>query len=159
MKLKCSCAAGFALGFILLTSPAFASSVDCVSGNLSTIDYTTCDIGTLQFTFEGLGSAIWSDADFMFTVLPNGFELSGPPAQTVTAPLTGGAYSEASLNYYVVDPAGTITGLELSGGNPSVSLGPGDAAASNSFYLSSLCGDAQCNPSFLAYNELFDGRI
>jgi hypothetical protein len=79
VKLRYPCAISFALGLALLASPAFGSIVACASGNLSAVDGTTCDIGNLQFTFTGLQSAntggiAWTDSDFFFTALPNGFD-------------------------------------------------------------------------------------
>ena len=77
---------------IYWASPVFGDVAPCVSGNLAGIDGTTCDIGNLQFTFSGLGAAnysydiatqnttfgtAWTDSFFTFTVLSNGFELSG----------------------------------------------------------------------------------
>lgn len=131
----------------------------CVSGGLSTIDGTTCDIGNLRFTFTGLegGKSIsgtpWTDSDFTFTVLSNGFELSGPPPQTITAQIL--ALDMVSLNYDVTDLNGVIFGLSVSGGNPFVS-GPsasGDSEAENAL---SLCGSAGCGQQFLAENLLYD---
>jgi hypothetical protein len=124
---------------VALASPAFGNAVDCVSGNLSTVDHTTCDIGNLQFTFEDLvgynslqnnnGNYVyynpWNASDFTFTVLSNGFELSGPPAQSITAP--PGTYQEDDyvyLYFAVTDLNGGIYGVNIAGGNLSAS-GPG----------------------------------
>ena len=54
-----------------LTIPALGDVMNCASGNLATVDHTTLDIGS----------------DFNFTVVPNGFELSGPPSQSIMAPI------------------------------------------------------------------------
>lgn len=154
-------AAGAALIFALMASTASASPVACVSGNLSTIDYTTCDIGNLQFTFEGLASdnsvnyapgSPWTNSDFTFTVLSNGFALSGPPAQTITAPAGGEADDLAQLDFYVADLAGSIVGLTVSGGNLS-SSGPGPiSTASNAL---SLISNTNSQVLF-SYNEVYD---
>src|SRR5579863_5421144 len=101
------------LVFALVGSPLRADIVACPSGNFSSVDYTTCDIGNLQFTFTGLvsmtspsGTPAWTDSDFTFTVLSNGFELSGPPAQTITAPIGPEVYYDAAyFNYNVTDLA------------------------------------------------------
>ena len=94
--------------FAFLGSPAFAD-VLCASGNLSTIDNTTCDIASLRLQFIGTltqGTAL-TDKDFTFTVLADGFELSGPGPQSV------GAYDTElfTLRFNATDLSGTIIGL------------------------------------------------
>jgi hypothetical protein len=115
-------AVGFAFIFGVLVGPASADIVPCASGNLATIVDSTCNIGNLQFTFGYFGgqnptgtAETWFPSDFTFTALANGFELSGPPPQTVT----GSDYTD--LPFYVADLAGEITGTNVSGGNLSVS--------------------------------------
>jgi hypothetical protein len=137
VKLRYPCAISFALGLALLASPAFGSIVACASGNLSAVDGTTCDIGNLQFTFTGLQSAntggiAWTDSDFFFTALPNGFVLSGPPAQALTNTGDGEMVDYAQLIYNVTDLTDAITGLGVFGGNPSVS-GPDTSFPATSF--------------------------
>jgi hypothetical protein len=164
MKLKSLAGtAGAALIFALLASPAFPNIVDCVSGNLSTVDGTTCDIGNLQFTFTGLMSgnssgSPWTDSDFNFTVLSNGFELSGPGPQTITAPLNGqfegNAYDYGQLDYSVTDLTDAIIGLEISGGSLSASGNFGVSTAENS---AEICGTINpCSQAYGAYNEVDD---
>ena len=114
------------LGFAIAASPVSASPVACASGNLSTVDGTTCDIGNLQFTYTGLssfngggtvGSTPWTDSDFTFTVLSNGFQLSGPPPQTLTSVVgeDEGWEDYANLTFNVTDLNGLITGWASQG--------------------------------------------
>jgi hypothetical protein len=116
-----------------------ADILPCVSGNLATVDGTTCDIGNLQFTFTGLQSANtagapWTDADFFFTALPNGFTLSGPPAQSLTNTGSNEATDYVQLNYDVTDLTDAITGVNVFGGNTSVS-GPDTSFPFTSFAI------------------------
>lgn len=132
-------------------SPAFAGTA-CASGNLSAVDYTTCDIGSLQFTFTGLVSSngMWSDSDFTFVVLSNGFQLYGPPAQTITA--TGSLiYDYANLYFNVTDLTGEITAVHVVGGTPSAS-GPDTSSAENELVL---CGIGCPADALDAYNEVY----
>jgi hypothetical protein len=161
MKPRSIGAACCALALVLLSVPASASIVPCVSGNLSAIDGTTCDIGNLQFTFTGFvgtasGSGITplTDSDFNFTVLTNGFELSGPPAQTIKAPSGIQEYDSAVLNYNVTDLTGVITGVDVSGGNLSVS-GPGDSGLTDASNYIFLCSNGGCNEAISELNEVY----
>jgi hypothetical protein len=121
----------------VLASPLLGAVINCATGNLATVDNTTCDIGNLQFTFDGLvgfkpGIIPWTDSDFTFTVLSNGFELSGPPAQTLSG--SGSPVNDyAELEFSVTDLTDTITGLDVSGGNLSAS-GP-DSYAEYNLYV------------------------
>ena len=78
----------FCLG-ALFAVPVFAD-VACSSGNLSGLVGTTCDIGSLQFTFQGLYGANYTydsvsssymygtaktASDFTFTAFGDGFSL------------------------------------------------------------------------------------
>jgi hypothetical protein len=133
-----------------------ADIIPCVSGNLSTVDNTTCDISSLQFTFTGLtsfdgggstGNTPWTDSDFIFTVLSNGFELSGPPPQKITSVAgSNDVWADyAYLNFQVTDLDGLITGLGVSGGTPSVSgpsfPSPTDNNASNGLAVRDISSD------------------
>jgi hypothetical protein len=131
-------AASLILVCAVLAVPAFAGPIPlCASGNLSGIIGTTCDIGSLQFTFTGLsgyqdyvvsggtttpGSA-WSASAFYFTAGTDGFSLSlvASGGQTLTGP--GGSASNsaadyADLDYTVVDPSGNITGETITAADP-----------------------------------------
>lgn len=139
----------------LLAGPAFADIIPCASGNLSTIIGTTCDIGPLQFTFTALngqigggtvGFAPWSASSFTLTILSNGlstgFELSGPPPQTVAsiADSVLGFEDYAQLYFQVTDLDGLINGVAISGGHLSVTGPPAfanDNVASNELQLGS----------------------
>ena len=107
------------------SAPAFANS--CVSGNLSTLIGTTCDIGSLEFNFQSWSSynfTAYGDGSYSFNVTPqpsdfaftangSGFTLSGS-AVSITAPLSGTVtgYQQvyARLDYTVTDLGGNITG-------------------------------------------------
>lgn len=112
-------AVSFAVICAVSAIPAFADIIPCASGNLSTVDFTTCTIGNLQFDFVGLVSEntsgpAWADSDFNFTVLSNGFELSGPPAQTVNSTPENSNLDFVQLRFYVTDLDGVITNLGVS---------------------------------------------
>jgi len=130
-----------ALSFHVCT--AFADGIACVSGSLATIVDTTCNIGTLQFTFGPMyGSdnepgVVWPPSDFIFTVLANGFELSGLPAQSATSAVNGNTVlDDAYLSFFVADLAGQITGASFSGGNLFTSGTGSFSYAQTSIYLS-----------------------
>lgn len=119
----------------LVAVPAFADSA-CVGGNLSGVIGTTCDIGSIQFTFDYFSganyaynnttgsyvySAPWSSSDFTFTPVDSGFTLSfDGGAQSITAPTNGYAYDYTFLQYTVTAP-GVITAENVSGGTLSAS--------------------------------------
>lgn len=128
--------AGLAMIFAFVTSSAHADSV-CSSGNLAALMGTTCNVGSLQFSFTGFYTdsygVPWTPTDFTFTTVANGFELSGAGPQTVTAPSSGEVLDYFYLGFTVTDLHGVITGLGVTGGNPSAS---GNALAFN--YLT--CG-------------------
>ena len=168
VKLRFLSVSSVAVIVLFLAIPAFANIVACASSNLSTIDGTTCDIGNLQFTFTGLQSAntngiVWTDSDFFFTALSNGFVLSGPPAQTLTNTGDSEAVNYAQLTYNVTDLSDAITGVGVFGGNPAVS-GPDTSFPATSFaiYADLLsCGNSlECptgSPQVLyALNENYD---
>jgi hypothetical protein len=157
-----SAAVAITLPLAFLASPAFADVGNCVSGNLAGIEGATCDIGYLQFTFSAFSAenysvdnssqnttygTQWMASFFTFTVLSDGFELSGPPPQSVTAPSSGSATDFAFLNYSVTDLDGEITGVGVSGGTPSVS-GTDFSNADNYLSLSNSSTVQE------AYNEL-----
>ena len=136
----------FGLSFLstILALPAFADSA-CVSGNLSPIIGTTCDIGSLQFTFgwsaenyvynfdpgyvQTPGPAA-AASDFTFTVGTSGFTVSGD-ARTITGPGSGNGtrVDFGELSYDVVDLGGVITGETVSDSGMSAS-GNGGAEVS-----------------------------
>jgi hypothetical protein len=92
----------------------------------------------LQFTFTGLESANsfgspWTDSDFTFTVLSNGFGLSGPPAQNITAP----GVDYAQLDYDVTNLTGSIYYVTEFNGN---AVG-GSGLTSHAFSAIYLCSN------------------
>ena len=101
----------------------------CASGSLSALIVTTCDIGSLRFTFDGLYSGnssgtTWTASDFTFAPVSNGFSLSfiGVP-QSITSASDGRAEDYAYLLYSVSDLAGNFTGESATGGSLSASAG------------------------------------
>ena len=153
MKIKSRLlAAGFVAIFALLASPAFADIVPCASGSLSTVQYTTCDIGNLQFYFGTLAGPNvygepWSAADFTFTVLSSGFALSGPVDETLTEAVS----EEAQLSYTVTDLTGAIVALSVTGGDLTVS-GPGYSDAGYWLTLSNFDDSQLLEAENVAYD-------
>ena len=140
---------------ILFALPAAADNM-CAAGNLSTVMFTTCDIGPLTFSFAGFGAATTSAAyiydgdgniidiaythydpvtpsDFYFTPVSNGFTLSflyGP--RSITAPLSGFADDSAYVFFTVATSGGGITQVHVSGDPSWFSFdGPGTAEGYN----------------------------
>ncbi len=92
------------------------------------------------------------DSDFTFNALPNGFELSGPAAQTITgASLANPAHEYAELNFRVTDLVDFITGIDISGGIPFALGSSGLSFADNFLFLQSNSGQ-----QFEAYNKVVD---
>jgi len=119
------------MGLAFSTAPASADTV-CVAGNVSTIAGTTCDIGSLQFSFRNIVGwswtdkwgtdsntyyATWGNSDFYFTPLSNGFSLTflgGPQALSAAPEST--AENWGRLDYSVVALHSRVTGVSVSGG-------------------------------------------
>jgi hypothetical protein len=173
--MSCSRAVSLSLFSALLAGPAFADTV-CGSGNLSGLIGTTCDIGSLQFTFTSLGivnysydtatqtytyPTQWSASDFTFTSLSNGFTLGFAGGQSLTPASNTVEEDKAILFYNVVDLNGNIVGESVSGGLLTASgLGFGsgfaeyvgstyDATNSNNF-VGSYAGEGQSGGSALS---------
>ncbi|HUJ31836.1 MAG TPA: PEP-CTERM sorting domain-containing protein [Candidatus Acidoferrum sp.] len=110
--------------FLAGTTYAPAAHADaCAAGNVSGLISTTCDIGSLRFTFTGFDTVgnSFSASDFTFTPVSDGFTLSfdGGP-QTFTA--GNGTYvDDVDLAFTVTDLDGEITGGSVSGGALSAS--------------------------------------
>lgn len=135
----------------VLAGPALADSA-CVSGNLSSVVNTSCDIGNLQFTFTGLdNSTTLGASDFTFTVLSGGFALAGPPVSITAAP---GQDSIAyfGLEYNVTDLTDVIFGAGAEGGSFST---PGGVAANQN----ELCPTSDCTTNMGAENFYEDGTF
>jgi hypothetical protein len=101
------------IGFAFLADPVFADLV-CGTGNFSTIVGTTCDIGSLEFTFTGVSSlgGGWTASDLYFTPATNGFILSflgGPQSLTANNPnpLGNVTFDELGISFNVTAPPGT----------------------------------------------------
>jgi len=108
------------VAFMVFAVPAFADPL-CASGSLARIIGTTCDIGSLQFTFNS-----WSSFDqtntgisagpeassFAFTPVTDGFMITG--SRVMVAPGSGEWEEDIGrLGYSVVDLTGEITGEDL----------------------------------------------
>ena len=101
---------------VLSASPALADS-DCAAGSLSTVMGTTCNIGSLQFTFSDYTASSWTPSNFTLTPVSNGFTLSfDGGAQSITGPTSSISYDYFELYYYVTDLTGVLTGESVSGG-------------------------------------------
>jgi hypothetical protein len=120
---------------------------------MTAIAGTTCDIGSLQFTFDpdsvsgekysydnntssGGNSLIFHNSDFIFTPVNNGFTLTflGGP-QSITSPASGFAIEDVFVHYTVTDLGGNITGENVSGG----AIGASGSSGSSAGYLGSTC--------------------
>jgi len=100
------------LGFASWANPVLADSV-CGAGNFSTIVGTSCDIGSLEFTFTGVSSlgGGWTASDLYFTPATNGFSLSflgGPQSLTANNPnpLGNVTFDELGISFNVTAPQG-----------------------------------------------------
>lgn len=155
--------------------PAFGTTA-CTAGSLATIEFSTCTIGPLTFTFQGLftqnnmfagGNFLynspWQASDFNFIPVANGFTLSFlPGAQTITAPTNAAGNDEAVLLYSVADSGGGIVGAFVSGGAGDFSSsGANGSAALNQSLLQGPPGDGfqdtngvvDSNGSLITYNQ------
>jgi len=83
----------------------------------------------------------WADSDFEFAVLSNGFELSGPPAQSISSSSQFGVSDVAELTFQVTDLTDQILSLDVTGGNPSAS--GEDALAENFMTLNGNNGSLE----------------
>src|SRR6267142_4102713 len=101
------------LGFGLLAESASADTA-CTVGNFAAIAGTTCDIGSLQFSFTAVSSygGGWTASDLYFEPVANGFTLSFlGGAQSLTAnnanPFENVTFDELGLTFDVMAPQGT----------------------------------------------------
>jgi hypothetical protein len=131
-----------------MTAPASADTI-CASGNFSTVASTTCDIGSLQFSFNGTTSygGGWTSNDLYFTPSTNGFTLSFlPGAQSLSEnfpyPYETAVFDEIGLNFDVTELRGNtyLSGVNVSGGTFEAA-GPG-AFASGGLITQSTAGGA-----------------
>ena len=132
-----SCAKWIAPALLLVAGglPAMADSL-CTAGSYSTIQGTTCDIGSLQFTFGSLGGAnysydpstglyvydsSWTDSDLSFTPTATGFTLglTNFDNQSITAPANGWRYDFIEIPISVSALSGEIVRTTASGGTPA----------------------------------------
>jgi hypothetical protein len=156
--------------------PALADSM-CTAGSYSTIQGTTCDIGSLQFTFGLLsaqnysydastGSYVydssWTASDVSFTPTASGFALglTNFDSQSITAPANGSAADYIYIPFSVTALSGEIVRTTASGGTPSVSSGSNYAVAYPDYvFLSGATGYQQAY-SYLEndYGTPFSGQ-
>jgi hypothetical protein len=107
--------------FLLLCAVPLSANTVCVAENYSSIVGTTCDIGSLTFTFDGTYSIAggWTASDLYFIPGANGFtfDFDGGP-QSVSAnnpvPFGGTVVSELELHFNVTAPPGYyLNGVNL----------------------------------------------
>jgi hypothetical protein len=166
-------AAGLVAVLSFLASPASADTL-CVSGNFSALIGTTCSIGNLTFTFTQDYGANWSYTtdpvsgavtttnyapptanDFTFTVLSDGFELTGPSTPiSITAPLTGAAAIAYGVFYTVTDVGGEITGIHVSNENFSAT-GSNFSDGENNLDLGDLGPNRVTMQAFNILNDVY----
>jgi hypothetical protein len=127
--------------------PVKADSV-CGAGNFSTIVGTTCDIGSLEFTFTGVSSfgGGWTATGLFFTPATNGFTLSflgGPQSLTANNPnpLANLTFDELGLSFNVTAPPGTyFNGVKFT--SAGVFSASGFTAFATGGFISSTAGGA-----------------
>jgi hypothetical protein len=112
--------------------PSASADTQCTSGSLSDIVNTTCDIGTLEFSFGNFTGANryydstlgtitvpWSASDFTFAPLADGFSLEFlPGAQQAQSPFTGpNALDYGDLSFCLTSLSGPgLYSVGVSGG-------------------------------------------
>jgi hypothetical protein len=140
------------LGFVLVSlifvaGPASANSV-CMAGNFSSIDGTTCDIGTLQFTFTGTQSfgGGWNASNLFFTPTADGFTftfLGGPQSLTESNPYPylDDVFDELGVNYTVVTLQGFLDGVGVTS-NATFGASGFSSFATNGLITSPVDGSA-----------------
>jgi hypothetical protein len=125
-------------GLVLIVLPGMADPFpQCASGNLASILGTTCMVGhSLQFTFTDWANTVGVDvppyyvsgvapaSDFRFTVLSNGFMVSGSP-RTLTLESFGQQGQHAIIDWGVLefslyDPIGWVLGYSATSSSRSV---------------------------------------
>jgi PEP-CTERM motif len=139
---------GFVLvGLMFVAGPASANSA-CVAGNFSSVDGTTCDIGTLQFTFTGTSSfgGGWTASNLFFTPTADGFTftfLGGPQSLTESNPYPylDDVVDELSVNYNVVALQGFLSGVGVSS-NATFGASGFSSFATNGLISSPPAGEA-----------------
>lgn len=135
------------VSLIFLAGPASANSA-CVAGNFSSVDGTTCDIGTLQFTFTGTQSfgGGWNASNLFFTPTADGFTftfLGGPQSLTESNPYPylDDVFDELGVNYTVVALQGFLDGVGVSS-NATFGATGFSSFATNGLISSPPAGDA-----------------
>jgi PEP-CTERM motif len=151
----------FTLAMCFWAAPTFADTT-CAAANFSSIIFTTCDIGPLQFQFTGFFAAYnvtdiktgqvfdqmtWTPSNFYFTPTSDGFTvtfLNGP--QLILSSLGYHAGEDIFLfyNLTIQDPALLVTseivsspGLAVSGSDSSDALVGGSTSGT---YVGGVCG-------------------
>jgi hypothetical protein len=155
MTIKSSCILSVVL---MVCSCAVAQGGEiCVAGPVPTLIGTTCEIGSLEFTFNSFTSdqahgTSFSAEDFTLTPVLNGFSIGfdGGPL-SITSDGTGIEFAEAALTY-------TVSAIETTPGSNVVT---GIGATGGSFWASpegssmAAYGNARCPRGWL--RVLHDG--
>lgn len=125
------------LCLVLLPAAADAASM-CAAGSLASLMNTTCDIGSLEFSFTGFSGFSdayidnpdgtqtflydnqWAASDFTLTPVAGGFTLSlNEGAQSISPPVTSQgtphATDLAALDFSATDLNGNFTGTNVAG--------------------------------------------
>lgn len=127
---------GLSILLFAFAAPAFGAA--CTTGSYADLMGTTCDIGSLEFTFNNFfnGTNVftnistqvdsyndpWLPSDFTFTPTASGFTLSfDGGAQSLGPPAGYTATDLATISFNVVDLNGMITGETVAGGALSTS--------------------------------------
>lgn len=136
------------LCLVLVPAASNAASM-CATGNLASLIGTTCDIGSLEFTFTGFSGdsyAInnvgmsqtllydnpWSASDFTLAPGADGFTVSlmNQGTVSISAPVvsqgTSQAFDNAALQFTVTDLDGNIVGMDVAGTVSDTGNSPGD---------------------------------
>lgn len=125
---------------VVITFTLIAHATPCVQGTvrLSTIMGTTCDIGSMTFTFDVFNGHIYSPSSFFyasdvnFTALSNGFTLSlllGP--QSLGSPQSGNWNQETAILYFHVTSSLGITQAHVSWDPSDYAVNGGGSKARN----------------------------
>jgi len=150
---------GFGLIFVFLLAASLRAHAtpSCAAGGLSTIAGTTCDIGSMTFSFGGLNSNSSNASDFNFTPVSNGFTLSFlGESQSITAPSNSYVEDYAYLDFTVL--SGEITQAYVSGDSSPFSVS-GTAGSSHGWNENSVSDAAGPGLASTAdYDAVFDNN-
>jgi hypothetical protein len=136
--------------FVAVGTPNARADTTCVAGNFSNIAGTTCDIGSMVFTFTGVSSygGGWTASDLYFAPATNGFTLTflgGPQSLTASFPQPPygeqAVFDELGLSFDILAPQGYyFNGVNVSSG--AIIGASGTAAAFGGVITQSTAGGA-----------------